>query len=103
MVKRILVALSGTPFTHVAVRSAVELAQRHGASVTGVTVVDVERLSAVGPVPIGGAAAAHSLAEHRVAVTQEKVEAEIAGFEKACREASVEYVVDRERGDAFET
>jgi len=96
------VALSGTPLTPVAVRRAVQLARRHGASVTGVTVVDIERLSDVGPVPIGGASRAHDLAEHRVAVTQEHVEEEIARFEKACTEASVPYVVHRERGDAFE-
>ncbi len=102
MLKRILVALSGTPYTPVAVRRAVDLAQRHDASLTGVTVVDIERLSDVGPVPIGGASKAHDLAEHRMAVTQERVETEIAGFERACTEASVPYVVDRERGDAFE-
>jgi len=102
MLKRILVALSGTPFTPIAVRQGVELAQKHGAYLTGVTVVDIERLKDVGPVPIGGASVAKNLAEHRMAVTQERVEKEIAGFEKACRDASVPYVVDRERGDAFE-
>lgn len=102
MVKRVLVALSGTPCTPIAVKWAVELAQRHGASLTGVTVVDTERLSDVGPVPLGGAAAARSLAEHRVAVTQEHIEQEIAGFERACTDASVSYLVDRERGDPFE-
>jgi nucleotide-binding universal stress UspA family protein len=102
MVKRVLVALSGTPFTPIAVKWAIELAQRQGASLTGVTVVDTERLSDVGPVPIGGSAAARSLAEHRVAVTQQQIEEEIAGFEKACTDASVSHVVDRERGDPFE-
>jgi nucleotide-binding universal stress UspA family protein len=102
MLKRILVALSGTPCTPIAVRWAAELAQKHGASVTGVTVVDTERLSDVGPVPIGGSAAAHALGEHRVAVTQERIEEEIAGFEKVCREASVDYIVDRESGDPFQ-
>jgi nucleotide-binding universal stress UspA family protein len=102
MVKRILVALSGTPLTPIAVRWAVELAERHGASVTGVTVVDTDRLTDVGPVPIGGSATAQSLAEHRLAVTQERVEEEIAGFEKACAEASVSCLVDRENGDPFE-
>jgi nucleotide-binding universal stress UspA family protein len=102
MLKRILVALSGTPFTPVAVQRGVELAQKHGASLTGVTVVDIERLSDVGPVPIGGAARAHELTEHRVAVTQEHVEEEIAHFEKACTDASIPYAVYREHGDAFE-
>lgn len=102
MLKRILVALSGTPFTPIAVRRGVQLAERHGAHLTGVTVVDIERLKDVGPIPLGGASTAKNLAEHRVAVTQERVETEIAGFEKACRDASVPYVVSREHGDAFE-
>jgi len=102
MVKRILVALSGTPYTPVAVKWAVELAQKNDASVTGVTIVDTERLTHVGPVPVGGAARARSLGEHRVAVTEERIEEEIAGFEKACNDASVSHVVDRERGDPFE-
>ena len=102
MLKRILVALSGTPCTPIAVRWAVELARKHGASVTGVTVVDTERLADVGPIPIGGSAAAHALGEHRLAVTQERIDEEIVGFEDACTEASVNYVVDRESGDPFE-
>ena len=102
MLKRILLALSGTECTPIAVRRAVELARRHGASITAVTVVDLEQLRKVGPVPIGGGPAAHKLTEHRVAVTQEHVEEEIARFEKACNDASVPYVVDRESGDPFE-
>jgi len=102
MLKRILLALSGTPFTPIAVRHAVELARKHGATITGVTVVDIERLTDVGPVPLGGASVAHSLSEHRVEVTRERVEKEIASFERACQEASVPYVIDREQGDTFE-
>ena len=102
MLKRILVALSGTSFTPVAVRQAVQLASQHGASITGVTVVDIERLSDVGPVPLGGGSAAHELTEHRLSVTQDRVKKEVAEFERACRQASIPYVVDRERGDAFE-
>ena len=48
MIKRILVGLGGTGFTTVAIRRAVELAQIHDAQLTGVTVVDVERLRRVG-------------------------------------------------------
>ena len=54
MIKRILVGLGGTEFTTVAIRRAVELAQIHQAQLTGVTVIDVERLKRVGPVPLGG-------------------------------------------------
>ncbi len=102
MLKRILVALSGTPFTPSAVARAVELAQVHDASITGVTIVDTERIGDVGPVPIGGGAAAHSLAEHRLNITREHVEQEIANFEKACSNAGVPFAVFKEDGDAFD-
>lgn len=102
MVRRILVALSGTPFTPIAVEQAIELAGRHDAAVTGVTVVDLARLADVGPIPLGGGAAAHSLAAHRVQVTEERVEEQITNFEKACRDASISYIVDRETGDPFD-
>ena len=58
MIKRILVGLAGTPYTDTAIRRAVELAKAHEAEVTGVTVVDVQKLSMVGPVPIGAEVAA---------------------------------------------
>lgn len=102
MIKRILVALSGTPFTASAIRQAVELARHHDAAVTGVTVVDLKRLEDLGPVPIGGGASASSLAKVRVNVTREHVEEEIARFEKACRDEDIQFVTDRETGDAFD-
>ena len=99
MIKRILVALSGTPFTSSAVEHAVELARLHDASVTGVTMFDVHRLEHVGPVPLGGGAAAHELTEHRIQEVRQHIEEEIAEFEKSCRDASVSCAVNRERGD----
>ena len=74
MIKRILVALSGTPFTATATKYALELAKLHKAEVTGVTDVDIAQLTKVGPVPVGGGAAAASLAEHRISVTEQHVE-----------------------------
>ena len=40
MIKRILVALSGTTCTTSAIRHAVELAKEHDAELTGVTIFD---------------------------------------------------------------
>jgi nucleotide-binding universal stress UspA family protein len=102
MIKRILVALSGTPYTPAAVRYALELAELHEAEVTGVTLVDTRRLEDVGPVPLGGASAAHELAEHRLHVTEERIEDQIVAFESACREAGTRHTVLRESGDALE-
>jgi len=101
MVKRILVGLAGTPYTEVAVRRAIELAQRHGAEVTGVTVVDVQRLSHVGAVPIGAEGAAEELREHRLRITSEHVHEAVATFKAACRSGRVPHRVVCEEGNAF--
>lgn len=102
MIKRILVALSGTPFTATATKYALELAKLHEAEVTGVTDVDIAQLMKVGPVPVGGGAAAASLAEHRIHVTEEHVEQAIADFEQACANSGMIHCVDRETGDPFD-
>lgn len=99
MVKKILVGLAGTIYTPVAIRTALELAQRHGAELTGVTVVDVARLVATGPVPAGGAHYAEKVREHRLQVTDAAVTRAIAEFEAACRESGVKHAVRREVGD----
>ncbi len=102
VIKKILVGLGGTTFTGVAIRRATELAKLHDAQLTGVTVVDVKRLEDVGPVPIGGGAAAEGLREHRLLVTRERVEEATAEFESHCKAAGVKYCVDREEGNPFD-
>lgn len=101
MIKRILVSLGGTGFSSVAIRRAVELAQIHEAQLTAVTVADIKRLRRVGPVPAGAGAAARDLREHRLQVTQKRVDEAIGEFESACNAAGVKYGVKREQGDPF--
>jgi nucleotide-binding universal stress UspA family protein len=102
MIKRILVALSGTPYTPSAIAHGVELAKAHDATLTGVTLVDVHRLEDVGPVPLGGGTAAHELAERRMRITEERVEEQIANFEMAGRATGIPCRVIRERGDPMQ-
>jgi len=102
VIKRILVGLGGTPYTDVAIRQAVELAQRHEAAIVGVTVVDPKRLGKVGPVPLGGAAYAEKMRERRLAVTREALEATVTTLEGACREAGIPCRVENETADPFE-
>jgi nucleotide-binding universal stress UspA family protein len=102
MIKRILVALSGTPLTNSAVDHAVELGTRHEAELTGVTVVDLARLANVGPVPVGAGAAAHELIEYRLHLTEQHIEEAVAGFEGACARAGLAHSVVRETGDPFD-
>jgi nucleotide-binding universal stress UspA family protein len=102
MIKCILVGIGGTPFTDVAIQRAVELAGPHGATITGVTVVDLKRLWHVGPVPLGGGAYAKKMRQLRTEITEERVGEALAKFEKTCRDANVAYTIEREAGDPFE-
>jgi len=103
MIKRILVGLDGTRYTPFAIARAIELAKQHKADITGITVVDVHRLSHVGPVSLGASASARELRDFRLEVAQEHVETATAEFESACRKASVCYDVRLEEGDPFTT
>jgi len=102
MVKRILLGLGGTEFTASAVRHAIEIAQRYQASVTGVTVIDVEKLEDVGPVPAGAAQWAGELREHRIKVARKHVAAACDEFVRACQAAGVRYALLQEQGGAFD-
>jgi nucleotide-binding universal stress UspA family protein len=102
MIKCILVGIGGTPFTHVAIQRAIELAKRHGAIITGVTVVDIKRLQQVGPVPPGASAYAEKLRKMRTEITEERIETAVAEFERKCKEANITFKVERESGDPFQ-
>ena len=102
MIKRILVGLGGTPFTKIAVKRAVELAQAHDAALTGVTVIDLDRLQKVGPVPAGGAAYAKRMADNRIRITRERVDEAVTEFGRICAESGLDFTVEQETGDAFD-
>ncbi|MHC4774515.1 MAG: universal stress protein [Planctomycetota bacterium] len=103
MIKRILVALSGTPYTRAAIQHALELAHDHEAEVTGVTDINLAKVANVGPVPMGAGAAAHDLMEHRLEATQQQVDEAIANFEAACAEVGLTARVVREHGNPYDT
>lgn len=102
MIKRILLGLGGTPYTPFDIARAIELAQQHDAEITGVTVVDVRRLSRIGPVPLGTSESARELREFRLEVAQEHVERSTDEFSTACRKAGVPCVIRKEEGNPFE-
>jgi nucleotide-binding universal stress UspA family protein len=103
MIKRILVGLAGTPYSDVAIRQGIELARLHGAELTGVTVVDVNRLRHVGPAPIGAEESGIELRQRQLEVTSNHVELVVAAFEQACDAANVPHQVRSEEGDAFKS
>lgn len=89
MIKRILVGLGGTPFTTVATKIATELGNLHQAQLTGVTVVDTDKLAKVGPVPAGGEAYAQRMRERKALITKEGTEKAVAAFKAHCSEQQV--------------
>lgn len=104
MIGRILVGLGGLQshdacYTESATQTALDLAHRYNASLTGVTCVNVGQLHHVGPVPIGGADAARELREHRVHESRDRVEAAVAHFEDLCDQVGVAARVLREERD----
>ncbi len=102
MIRRILVVLAGTRFTPSAIRFAVDLAERHGAFVTGLAVLDRRRLERVGPVPAGGLAYAERLRDHRLTGRQGVLAAAAQVFREVCTEAGVSHRVVQEEGDTCE-
>ncbi len=102
MIRRILVGVGGTRYTEVAIRRAVELARLHGARLTAVTVVDVQRLAHVGMVPIGGGGEAMQTRDRRLQISRQRIEHSIGEFESACKAAAIEHTVCHETGDPFQ-
>ena len=100
--KRILLGLGGTPSADAKIKHAIDLAKRHEAEITGVTIVDASEIAKVGSIPIGGGPAANKLREHREHSLREHLEEAITNFRNCCEEAGVRYHIIREEGDPFE-
>lgn len=101
MLKRILLGLGDKEHSGSKIQHAIDLAQQHAARITAVTILDNDRLNYVGPVPMGGGAAAEELREHRHTVAGQKIDEVAEFFEQSCRDAAVEFTLLREEGDPF--
>lgn len=101
MIGKVLVGLGGQAAeggccTETATRIAIDVATRHQASLTGVTVANFNQLHRVGAAPIGAGGAIAELRQHRIDETRERVDAAITGFEDACAHLALPYAVLRE-------
>lgn len=102
MLKRILVGLGGESYTQATIQRAIELAQLHGAYLTGITVLDLARLTEVGPLPLGAADFGRQLGEHRILQAREHGDEAVDEFNSACSAAGVAHGVLREEGDPID-
>lgn len=102
MIKRLVVGVAGTPALQAKIEHTVDLALRHDAEISVLSVVDVDRLSLVGPVPIGAGKHAQDMREGRIERSHGLDENAIAKFEAACRDAKVPVQVIRQEGDPLD-
>ena len=92
MIKKILLGLGGTPYTSVAIQRAVELAKRFEAEITGVTVLDLDRLRRAGLAQ--GKAVPDAV--NRVNLVRDRFEEAISAFESTCAAEGIKYQVKQE-------
>jgi nucleotide-binding universal stress UspA family protein len=102
MVKRILVGLGDLDYSAAATQRAVLIAQQQGAQLTGITLLDVKRLENVGPVPLGGGAAAQELREHRLREAREAIQQAAQRFQETCAQAGVPATLIHEERDPIQ-
>ena len=102
MIKRILLGLGATPLSHLAVRRAVTLAQQRAATITAVTVLDMDLWkAALGNVASAGEAA-RRIESQPWAVARRRLERMIDEFQTACVEARIDGQVIKPQGNPFD-
>ena len=99
MIKRILVGLAGTTFTPSAIERAVTLAQSHDAEVTGVTVLNADRVRHLGGAVLPPWEDADGIRDRRMHITEARITQSIRDFETACQAAKLRHQVVEESGD----
>lgn len=92
MIKRILLGLGGTPYTTVAIQRAVQLAKRFSAEITGVVVLNPDRLKKIDMDEKDEA----PTAMNRVMITKEKMVQAIGSFEASCAVEGIKYQIKQE-------
>jgi len=92
MIKKILLGLGGTPYTTVAIQRAVQLAKQFEAEITGVTVLDLDRLRRAGLAQ--GKAVPDAM--NRVNLVRDRFEEAISAFESTCAAEGIRFQVKKE-------
>lgn len=102
MLSRILVGVSGTEASGAKLRLALDLAKRHKAEVTALSIVDVEHLRHVGAVPLGAGHHAERWRAQRIEEGHQAVERAIDDFVAQCRAEGVSVRVLSREGDPID-
>lgn len=102
MIKRILLALGGTPFSRVAVRRGIELAQTHGSTLIGIPILDSDYWKIPTRSWMTASEAARMVNAKPWEAAERRVKRVLDDFEKACANAGVPCEVKRPEQRPFD-
>src|SRR5690606_9285870 len=97
-VRTVVLALAKGPHLDAAIGDAIAIARRHDAELCGMAIVDVPRLSNVGPVPIGAGTHAQMMRDRRVRLGRMGAAAAIQRFEQLAADSGLRWSVRLEEG-----
>lgn len=101
MMKRILIGLGAADSSTVLIEQAVDLAVRHQAEITGVTVLDLGRIAGAAGVEGRAYYAPPTALMARIEDTQRAIQEAIDTFTAACSASNIRHHVIREEGSPF--
>ncbi len=102
MIKRILVGISDATYTVASTRHAIELAQRCGASLTGVSILDLAGIrKEAASVPLGGGGYNSDLRDAAFQDAHDSMEEALDKFVRMSDEAGVKHEFERVTGEPF--
>ena len=101
MLKNILVPIDATESSAAALALALDLAQRHKASLTGVAIIDAPSLTAPEAVPAGAGYYKHHKDETLLKQAHEQAQALIKQFAARCRKLAVAHNAMEIEGDPY--
>jgi nucleotide-binding universal stress UspA family protein len=102
MIKRILVGIADPTYTVSATHHAVELAKRCSGTLTGVSILDADRLRNIGTVTAGVENYATEIRAQRFAQADNSISRSVDAFSRLADEAGISYEVVQENGEPFQ-
>ena len=99
MARRFLVGLHGSEYAQAAMELALTLAQRHGATLVGLGVVDLPHLTAPQPLPPGAGAFKEARDQALVEQARQEIEQVLTAFSRRAAEVQVPVQTEVHEGD----
>lgn len=90
MPQAVLIGLDGSEYSRSATDLGIRFARQHGASLTGMAIVDEPGICAPGPVPLGGGSAKRAREQVQLSEAHQKTELFLEAFSKQCASAMVQ-------------